>query len=52
MKTGKISLKDFLLVVNFGMPRVDAARRLDISAAAVSISVQRGAKTAKNYKLA
>jgi hypothetical protein len=52
MKTGKISLKDFLLVVDLGMPMVDVARRLDTSPAAVSTSVQRGERTTKDYKLA
>jgi hypothetical protein len=35
------------IVVDLGMSMVDVARRLDITPAAVSYSVQRGEKTAK-----
>ncbi len=38
-------------VVELGLTMVDVARRLDISPATVSVFVQRGEKTAKNYKL-
>jgi predicted transcriptional regulator len=41
----------YCVVVDLGISMVDVARRLDITPAAVSISVQRGEKTAKNYKL-
>ncbi len=41
----------YCVVVDLGIPMVDVARRFDITPAAVSISVQRGEKTAKDYKL-
>ncbi|NLD35523.1 MAG: transposase, partial [Desulfatiglans sp.] len=50
----RIHARDLLcywVVVDLGIPMVDVARRLDITPAAVSISVQRGEKTAKAYKL-
>jgi hypothetical protein len=50
----RVHARDLLcywVVVDLGIPMVDVARRLDITPAAVSISVQRGEKTAKNYKL-
>jgi len=50
----RVHARDLLcywVVVDLGIPMVDVARRLDITPAAVSISVQRGEKTAKDYKL-
>jgi hypothetical protein len=50
----RVDARDLLcywVVVELGIPMVDVARRFDITPAAVSISVQRGEKTAKNYKL-
>ena len=52
----RIRARDLLCywaVVDLGMSMVDVARRLDITPAAVSYSVQRGEKTAKeeDYQL-
>jgi hypothetical protein len=41
----------YCVVDDLGIPMVDVARRFDITPAAVSISVQRGKKTAKDNKL-
>ncbi len=50
----RVHARDLLcywVVVDLGIPMLDVGRRLNITPAAVSISVQRGEKTAKNYKL-
>ncbi len=41
----------YCVVDDLGIPMVDVARRFNITPSAVSISVQRGEKTAKDYKL-